>query len=109
MKLYDLSRLQKTFEGNEALVEKMTQNFLNKTPLMLRELNEHFVQGNLDNVAQVAHKLKSSIGLMNIKVIDDEINIIEKCHVKEISPERLSQLIAKVNYVCESVFEQLTR
>ncbi|NJO00732.1 MAG: PAS domain S-box protein [Bacteroidia bacterium] len=33
MKLYDLSRLQKTFEGNEALVEKMTQNFLNKPHL----------------------------------------------------------------------------
>ena len=61
-KLFDLSLLEE-MDDNEYLVDILSI-FLNQTPLGLNELEKACTAGNFNDVFKMAHKLKSSTGLL---------------------------------------------
>lgn len=105
---FDLGKLRSIFRGDELMVNKMQISFLEKAPPVLELINEGLEQKNWVQVAQNAHKLKSSIDLLSIQTIRNEIRQIEALATAEMCDENtLTELISKVNEVCENVFTEI--
>jgi CheY-like chemotaxis protein/HPt (histidine-containing phosphotransfer) domain-containing protein len=93
-KLFDLSMLEE-MDDNEYLSE-MLEIFLSMTPTELKEMEKQLNSGEFDNVYKIAHKLKSSTGLMKAnKLFDDLVKIEETAALK--NKKELSRLIGKAN------------
>ncbi len=105
--LYDLARLRDTFKGNENLVNKMIQAFIYSTPAMLENLSLHYKNKDLRQVCDIAHKLKSSINLLDIREISDDIQDVEDCIENKTPHPEIGRKIAKIKKVCNHALEQL--
>jgi CheY-like chemotaxis protein len=105
---FDLAKLRELFRGDELMVNKMQISFLEKAPPVLASINEGLSKKNWPQIAQNAHKLKSSIDLLSIQTIRNEIRQIEALATSELCDENsLTELIEKVNEVCEKVFDEI--
>lgn len=74
--LFDLSMLEE-LEDNEYL-SQMIEIFLEITPSELREIQKQYKAGEFENVSKIAHKLKSSSGLMKANILFNALVKIEE-------------------------------
>jgi PAS domain S-box-containing protein len=105
-KLYSFNKLIVSFKDNN-MVNKMARIFLEKTPASLEEIEDNFKKGNLAQVARLTHKIKSSIDLMDINSITEDIRILENSVVNPLDKNTLQKALQNVKAVCEKVFLQL--
>jgi len=105
-KLYDLTQLIGMIGDGEGL-QMMLNIFLESTPKILQEINESYNRKDYKNLAQNAHKLKASLGIMNINTLYDTIREIDN-HEKVVSNlARLDSIIGIININLQLVFTQL--
>jgi CheY-like chemotaxis protein len=107
--LYDLSKLRNICNNDEQMVIKLQQSFVEKTPTLLKQIQEYFAETNWEKISQTAHKLKASIDLLNIQSIRNEIRQIEACSPQNHSEDIVYQWISKVNQVCSQVIAQMSQ
>ena len=109
--IYDLSKIDKMVEGDQVMVKKMIGMFLDKTPDLLQEMKDHLASGAWIEVGKLAHRLKSSINLMGIDKLYDNIRFIEKYSFDEEGTHRdaVPELIEELNTVCQEAFLQLKK
>lgn len=100
---FDLTKLRNMCNDNEQMVNKMLQSFAAKTPAILQQLNENLLKKDFTQVADIAHKLKAPIDMIDIQEITADIRQIESCTKTEINYAQLSAQVNKVNQVCNSV------
>ena len=109
-KVYDLSKIRKMVEGDEVMIRKMVGMFLDKTPELLQEMQDHMSQDAWVEVGKLAHRLKSSLNLMGVDALYDNIRMIEKYSFDEedtSNRKAIPQLIEELNSICEEAFIQL--
>lgn len=106
-KLYDLSAISEIVAGDENEINELNKMFMEETPKSLEQLNEFLENKNWDQVSATAHKLKSSIRLWNINLIDNEIVQIENKAKDSSAYDDIPPLVEKVNNVLNEVFLQL--
>jgi CheY-like chemotaxis protein len=106
-KLFDLSKLLGMYNGNQEIVSKLVTIFRDNTPLILAQINEHFIHNRLNELAQLAHQLKPSIDFMGISTLSAHIRILEKCQQKTVQERQAS--MEKLNQVLTLVFQQLAK
>ena len=82
-------------QDNETIVE-MVEIFLQTVPESLQFLNESFQNKDYRKLSYHAHKLKSSIDLLNIQELTGEIREIENDANKL---ENIEQIPEKVNHL----------
>jgi HPt (histidine-containing phosphotransfer) domain-containing protein len=97
-KLFDLTLLEQTAMGNKEFMIKMVQMFVDQTPVLLTEINDHLTNNDWEQLGAKAHKLKPSIDLMGIAQLKQEIRDIEQFAKNN---ENLEILPAKVNHLTE--------
>ncbi|BDS15540.1 PAS domain-containing hybrid sensor histidine kinase/response regulator [Aureispira anguillae] len=107
-KAYDLSYLKKFSQGSSKFIIEMVQMFLDHNPQKIKEL-ETFVQNeNWDNIQDVAHQMKSTLGTLGMfeqqqiaKKIEDDIRN------KKIVKSSIFSLIKELKTGCEKVYPLL--
>ncbi len=76
MDLFDLSMLEEMDDSD--YLSEILDIFLNNTPVELKQMQEELVQGRFDEVYKIAHKLKSSTGLLKANNLFDVLVKIEE-------------------------------
>ncbi|NJO03941.1 MAG: Hpt domain-containing protein [Bacteroidia bacterium] len=107
--LYDLSKLRKMVDNDQEMINKMIDMFLKNTPDLLNEMKAFWHKGEIERLSKLAHKLKSSINLMGISTLYDNIRSIEK-FAAESNPEQQAQLpdlMKELNEIMEKVLVQI--
>jgi PAS domain S-box-containing protein len=105
--LYDLSKMRAMFNNDEAMLRKMVKMFLEKTPMILGEINTCYQTTDYEQVSKLAHKLKSSFGLMGMTRLNTNAKQMEMV-AKDVSQyHELGDLIEEMNQLCEQIFGQL--
>ena len=101
-KLFDLAPLRQM--GDDRFLLEILNMFLGTVPDNLYEIQNLIASGtDWDAIAQKAHKLKSSIGIMQMHSISQYISAIEQRAKKREDTDMLPQLIEK----CQEAFCQV--
>jgi CheY-like chemotaxis protein/HPt (histidine-containing phosphotransfer) domain-containing protein len=90
-KFYDLSYLQE-LEDDEYMAEVL-QIFLNTTPESLQIIKEQYVRENWEEVYRQAHKLKSSLGILQMNSLLKNISEIELLAKEQVHKEKVPELV----------------
>lgn len=109
VKLYNLNGLKKLFGDDKETITNMIELFLADTPMQWTKLLQEYHNHNLLAMAEVAHKLKASIDMMEIESLKEVIRSIEKCGKGKASPSDLPDLISICNDTLDKVMEQLKK
>ncbi len=104
MKQFDLSNLKLIGRGNDAFVSKMIQLFIKTVPDVLQQMQEAYDQKQWKKLAALAHRIKSTISSMDIKTLEEDIELLENPHtVDKDEAETLFHLNHLINVMSEAV------
>jgi CheY-like chemotaxis protein len=106
-KLYDLSLVRSISEGDTEFLKKMVNLFIKTVPQNVEELRKALQTENWDQVRKMAHKLKSTVDSMGVKIIRDEIRLVESNAKDLISLDEIPGLVQKIEQVIGQCIEQL--
>ncbi len=106
-KLYDLSGLQEIHQDDEAFIRIIKDAFINHTPSDANKMLNACNTGDWAQVSFLAHKLKSSIDILKIMSIRDDIRTIESNAKTKVQLTHLPELIQKVNIVIAMTAKQM--
>lgn len=76
-KLYDLSLIRSLSGGDEVFVKKMIDLFIETMPDSMDKLKNSIINKDWKQVANTAHKMKSTIDAMAITSIKEDIRMVE--------------------------------
>jgi len=89
-KLHDIAR------GEDAFVTKMIELFLEKTPPLLKQLEEADNNGDIETVAFLAHRIKTSVGIMGIPNLEQCLEELDNMKDIPISKELISTYVKRI-------------
>ncbi len=104
---FDFEEIKKFVGEDRSALKKMVGVFLNSTPNTLKELNHSLEIKDYDKLSYYAHKLKSSIDLLNIKSLKEEIRLIENSAKSNSNIDKLPKLIDNMNITLDKVIKKL--
>lgn len=88
---YDLSYLMEM--GEQEFIAEVIGMFLENTPAMLSDIRNELIQENWTEVYAMAHRLKSSVGILKIDQMFDELALVEE---KSRDKEQVEQVVPLV-------------
>ena len=106
-KLYDLSGLQEIHQDDESFIRIIKDAFINHTPSDANKMLNACNSGDWAQVSFLAHKLKSSIDILKIMSIKDDIRTIEANAKVKKELTILPELVKKVNIVIAMTAKQM--
>ncbi|MCF8235174.1 MAG: Hpt domain-containing protein [Bacteroidales bacterium] len=104
---YNLEGIRQFVGEDEAAMKEMVGIFAESVPRSLQELNDGFEQNDLEKVGHYAHKLKSSIDILNIHDLKTDIRALEKLAKEKNERGKISPLLKKTNYILKKVLVEL--
>jgi HPt (histidine-containing phosphotransfer) domain-containing protein len=105
--LYSLKTLENISRGNKDFVKKMALMFCEQAPSLVKEMQERFLEGNLEKMGALAHKLKPSIDNMEIVSLKALIRSIEKAGKEGKADAGLEKTIGVVSNTIDMVVASL--
>ncbi len=105
--LYDLSMMQAVSNGNTDFVRDIINLFLETIPEDLKALVAAGEVSAWNDIARIAHKLKSAVEHMGIHSLADTIRRLERVTDEHADLQQVPALIARVNDTMTAVFTQL--
>jgi len=106
-KLFSLSKLEGLSRGKQSFVKKMVDLFIEETPKLLDQLIEANSAQDFDKLSSLAHRMKSSLGMLDANSIHDEIRLLEKYAHDKIHLIEIPKLVQKVTHVCTQIVADL--
>jgi CheY-like chemotaxis protein len=106
-KLYDLKQVEELAAGNKDFILTLINIFLEATPQDSAGLVEACECKNWDKVSKLAHKLKSTVDMLNMTSIKTDIRTIELDAKKEINLDNIRRLVQKVDKIIQTTAQQL--
>lgn len=106
-KNYSREKLSQMMDGNENEVNELMTIFIKMAPIMLEDMLDHMKNDNWPECGNIAHKLKSSTGLWDIHILDDDILFIEEHGLKSENTIEISEKIIRINQILRKVIEQM--
>lgn len=104
-KYYDLSSLKNMLDNDEEALKKMLAITLESSPTILSGLLESLKNNDIEKIGFFAHKLKSTIDILNIAELKTDIRTIEKSAKEQTALDQIPTLVEKTNQILQSVFE----
>ncbi len=105
--LYDLSGLKEIHQNDESFIRIIKDAFINHTPADATKMLNACSAGDWAQVGFLAHKLKSSIDILKIVSIKDDIRTIELHARQQVQLTSLAELVQKVNIVIAMTAQQM--
>jgi CheY-like chemotaxis protein len=106
-KLYDLAMIRSVSGGDEAFIKKMILLFIETVPQNVQELVDATSLKNWEQVAKMAHKLKSTIDSMGIRSLHDQIRMVEFQAKNGEHLDRMPDMVRHVESVVSVCIQQL--
>jgi PAS domain S-box-containing protein len=106
-KLYDLSMVRSVSGGDEGFIKKMVALFIETVPQNVQELGNAVETAEWDQVAKLAHKLKSTVDSMGIKSLRQEIRTMEANAKQKQGLEQMPSLMTTISTVIGDCIGQL--
>jgi HPt (histidine-containing phosphotransfer) domain-containing protein len=106
-KLYDLTMVHSVSGGDETFIKKMVALFIETVPPNVADLSTATKTENWDQVAKLAHKLKSTVDSMGIRSLKTEIRAVEANAKQKVSLEEIPALVQKIETVIGNCVAQL--
>lgn len=103
----NLNYLKEISGGDTGIISKTIEKFLETTPDILDQMDDHFTQGDHNNLGRAAHKLKSSVAFMGIDAIKETILEIERITKTGQGVSELGIHVKKVRVVLELGYGEL--
>lgn len=99
--------LENISEGNNELIIGMIDIFKTQVPEFINEMNECLNTKDWQKLGTIAHRAKSSILMMGIKEIEEDIKNLEIFAKEEKETDSFPSIILKLKNVCESALTEL--
>jgi HPt (histidine-containing phosphotransfer) domain-containing protein len=106
-KLYDLNMIRSVSGGDEAFIKKMILLFIETVPQNVQELVDATGSKNWEQVAKLAHKLKSTIDSMGIRSLHDQIRKVEQQAKKLENLDQMPSMVHHMATVVSQCIQQL--
>lgn len=106
-KLYDLTMVHSVSGGDASFIRKMISLFIETVPQNVDELKKSVEEGNWDQTAKLAHKLKSTIDSMGIRSIHGDIRSVEANAKQKTNLGEMPGLIQKIQFTIAGCVIQL--
>lgn len=106
-RLYDLTFLESMENADEEFVNTLKGVFISTTPPASKHMVEACIAGDWETAGKIAHKLKSSIDILNIASIRNDVKTIELSAKDRINLETLPALAKKVDEIIRMAAEQM--
>ncbi len=106
-RLYNLQRLQEMGNGDTGFIKQVIGIFLQNITIDVNELVKACNAKENKTIHFIAHKMKSSIDLMGIEKITQEIRSIEQAAKSDTNPELLNDKINFVHNIIQDVVKQM--
>ncbi|MCK5857352.1 MAG: Hpt domain-containing protein [Bacteroidales bacterium] len=94
-------------DNDENEVNELMNIFIKMAPVMLKEILEYMKDENWPECGNIAHKLKSSTGLWEINILDDDILYVEEHGRKSENTDELVTRIIRITQVLKEVTDQM--
>lgn len=106
-RLYDLSLLESMDNADEEFVNTLKQVFVTTTPPASKQMVEACDAEDWDTASKIAHKIKSSVDILNITTVKDDIRTIENSARERKDLQTLPALARKADEVIRTVAAQI--
>lgn len=106
-KIYDLGYLYDVLGDDPESIAELINTFLTYTPKDLAELNQAYQNEDFNQLAAIAHKLKSSVATLKIATLKDTFQEIDKPYKVLERKEDLPAIMEKINTILEEAMRQL--
>ena len=106
-RLYDLTMIRSVSGGDDGFIKKMILLFIETVPQNVQELVDASEHKNWEQVSKMAHKLKSTIDSMGIRILRDQIRTVEMNAKNLEQPEQLPAMIRDIEAVVSDCIHQL--
>jgi CheY-like chemotaxis protein len=106
-KLYDLTHLHSMCRGNEAFFNKMLKVFIDTVPTSVVSLETAMLRQDWLNVAEMAHKLKTSFDTMRVASLKPVIRKLEVDAKKRENLAAIPEQVEKVTQTTRALLDQL--
>ena len=83
---YNLDYLQQVFQGNDAMVRRILDLFEEQVPGYLAEMEERWQRGEWRKLHPLAHKARSSISMLGMAPLLEDILCIEQVSRSGVDP-----------------------
>lgn len=104
---YNLDYLQQVFQGNDAMVQRILDSFEEQVPAYFEEMNRRWRSGRWQDIHPLAHKAKSSIGMLGMNGLLGHVVHIEQVSRTSSTPDdigdRLKQACALLTLALDAM------
>ena len=104
---YNLDYLQQVFQGNDSMVQRILDSFEEQVPAYFEEMNHRWRSGRWQDIHPLAHKAKSSIGMLGMNGLLDHVLHIEQVSRTSSTPDdigdRLRQACALLTLALDAM------
>ncbi len=105
-KVVDLTYLRDMSDNDKDFIREMVQSFINQSPGNIKKLWLHHTNSELDEIANLIHKIKPSITFMGIHDLKDLILQIEE-NAKNKKIDALKDQLDKFEKICKLAIKEL--
>ncbi|MEO1049734.1 MAG: Hpt domain-containing protein [Bacteroidota bacterium] len=105
----DISYLKQVSGGDTSLMMDMIDLFLGQTPLQISQMYQCVDDENWQALNRIAHKAKSSFGVMGVESIVEDIKHVEIWASQQIRLDEITPLIDNINRVCQQAYTEYER
>lgn len=104
---YNLDLLFNITKNQKSDVIKMLQAFIDKSKVELSQLADYTKQGDWENVAGIAHKMKPSLAYLSMKQVEEIVQKIYYSAKNQEQVEKIPKLVANTQSILEFIMQQL--
>jgi hypothetical protein len=106
-RLYNLEKLYSIESKDENFIKEVVILFVNTIPFISEVLVKAANEKKWDQVYFLAHKVKATIDLLNIEILQKEIRFVEESAKKEVNVRTLEERINFIHCMIKNVANEL--
>lgn len=105
--VYKLDKLIEYIGTDEVAIRNMLNIFLTSSSDIMQQIQTSIADGNLEEVAKNAHKLKPNIDIFGIKCLHETVRTLESLARQNKDPEKIKELVQQLQNTLDVVFKQM--
>src|SRR3954454_961217 len=106
-RLYNLEKLYSIESKDDNFIEEVVTLFINTIPLISDELVRTAKEKKWDEVYFIAHKMKATIDLLNIEILQKEIRMVEESAKSKNQVEYIFDKASFINLVIKDCTKEI--
>ncbi|MCT4636485.1 MAG: Hpt domain-containing protein [Bacteroidales bacterium] len=106
-KYINLEYLMELSDGSKEFIEDMINIFIEQVPEFSTNMNSFYTDNKWEELSKLAHKAKSSVAVMGMSKLADELKSLELMAKKDESTENCKAIIDKFIVECNGAVTEL--